>query len=202
IERMPMPICRYELLDGGPYGPPIAFATVGQKIYHKWTCEPVTTDSSFCMIVHSCVVDSGLREFIDILDRRGCALDSMLLTNLEYSTDLIAGQQTQVYKYADRDTLFFQCQISISAKSHNSICPRPDCINPPSEAEDEKRKHQLPIIVNEQLNVRIPRKSNVYDFEVLEIVDVSSRLQAIENFGNETINLPKPQKQIKNPEIC
>uniref|UniRef100_A0AC34GEN5 ZP domain-containing protein n=1 Tax=Panagrolaimus sp. ES5 TaxID=591445 RepID=A0AC34GEN5_9BILA len=197
-----MPICRYELLDGGPYGPPIVFATVGQKIFHKWTCEPVTTDSSFCMIVHSCVVDSGLREFIDILDRRGCALDSMLLPNLEYSTDLIAGQQTQVYKYADRDTLFFQCQISISAKSHNSICPRPDCINPPLEAEDEKRKHQLPIIVNEQLNVRIPRKSDVYYFEVLEIVDVSSRLQAIENFGNEIINLPKPQKQIKNPEIC
>uniref|UniRef100_A0A914Q8G6 ZP domain-containing protein n=1 Tax=Panagrolaimus davidi TaxID=227884 RepID=A0A914Q8G6_9BILA len=202
IERMPMPICRYELLDGGPYGPPIAYATVGQKVYHKWTCEPVTTDSTFCMIVHSCVVDSGLREFIDILDRRGCALDSLLLPDLEYSTDLIAGQQTQVYKYADRDTLFFQCQISISAKKHNSICPRPDCISSPiASSSEEESKRQPPIIVKEELNVRIPRKID-YNFEVLEIVDVSSRLQAIENFGNETINLPKPQKQIKDPEIC
>ena len=150
------------------------------------------------MIVHSCVVDSGLQEFIDILDTRGCSLDPLLLPDLDYSTDLIAGQGTHVYKYADRDTLFFQCQISISNKPRNAMCARPDCTSDPKIV----REHPS-ILVGGQLNVRTPRMSrNDLNFEVMEVVDVSSRLQAIENFNNQSIILPKPQKQIKNPEIC
>ncbi|PIO76299.1 zona pellucida-like domain protein [Teladorsagia circumcincta] len=38
---VPMPICRYEILDGGPSGQPIQFATIGQqgsdKIEELWT---------------------------------------------------------------------------------------------------------------------------------------------------------------------
>ena len=37
-----MPVCRYELLDGGPDGAPVEFAIVGQQIYHKWTCDTET----------------------------------------------------------------------------------------------------------------------------------------------------------------
>lgn len=29
---VPMPICRYEILDGGPSGQPIQFATIGQQV--------------------------------------------------------------------------------------------------------------------------------------------------------------------------
>ncbi len=35
---VPMPICRYDLLDGGPDGDVVRFALVGQQVYHKWTC--------------------------------------------------------------------------------------------------------------------------------------------------------------------
>ncbi|KAF8361262.1 hypothetical protein PRIPAC_88185, partial [Pristionchus pacificus] len=32
-----------------------------------------------------------------------------------------------VYKYADRNQLFYQCQISISVKEPNQECARPQC---------------------------------------------------------------------------
>lgn len=45
-----------------------------------------------------------------------CALDKYLLTNLEYPTDLMAGREAHVYKYADRDNMYFDCQITLRIK--------------------------------------------------------------------------------------
>lgn len=53
-----------------------------------------------------------------------------MLNNLEYPTDLQAGQEAHVYKYADRSQLFYQCQISITIKEPNSECARPQCSEP------------------------------------------------------------------------
>ncbi|KHN85908.1 Cuticlin-1 [Toxocara canis] len=126
---VPMPICRYEILDGGPTGQPIQFATIGQQVYHKWTCDSETVDT-FCAVVHSCFVDDGNGDTIQILNEEGCALDKYLLNNLEYPTDLMAGQEAHVYKYADRSQLFYQCQITITIKEPNSECARPTCAEP------------------------------------------------------------------------
>lgn len=126
---VPMPICRYEILDGGPTGAPIQFATIGQQVYHKWTCDSETVDT-FCAVVHSCFVDDGNGDTVQILNDEGCALDKFLLNNLEYPTDLMAGQEAHVYKYADRSQLFYQCQISITIKEPNSECARPTCSEP------------------------------------------------------------------------
>ncbi|KHN78993.1 Cuticlin-1 [Toxocara canis] len=126
---VPMPICRYEILDGGPSGQPIQFATIGQQVYHKWTCDSETVDT-FCAVVHSCFVDDGSGDKVEILNSDGCALDKYLLNNLEYPTDLMAGQEAHVYKYADRSQLFYQCQISITIKEPNSDCARPQCSEP------------------------------------------------------------------------
>ncbi len=41
-EQVPMPVCRYEVLEGGPSGPIVAFALVGDKVYHKFTCDTET----------------------------------------------------------------------------------------------------------------------------------------------------------------
>lgn len=126
---VPMPICRYEILEGGPAGSPVRYALIGQQVYHKWTCDSETVDT-FCAVVHSCFVDDGNGDTVQILDESGCALDKYLLNNLEYPTDLMAGQEAHVYKYADRSELYYQCQISITIKEPNSECPRPQCIEP------------------------------------------------------------------------
>ncbi|CAI2340542.1 unnamed protein product [Caenorhabditis sp. 36 PRJEB53466] len=126
---VPMPICKYEILNGGPTGEPVQFATIGQQVYHKWTCDSETVDT-FCAVVHSCTVDDGNGDTVQILDENGCALDKFLLNNLEYPTDLMAGQEAHVYKYADRSQLFYQCQISITIKEPHEECARPTCAEP------------------------------------------------------------------------
>ncbi|KAM3719833.1 Cuticlin-3 [Dirofilaria immitis] len=126
---VPMPVCRYEILEGGPTGAPVRFAMIGDHVYHKWTCDSETTDT-FCALVHSCVVDDGKGDAVEILNEEGCALDKYLLNNLEYITDLMAGQEAHVYKYADRSELYYQCQISITIKEPHSECPRPQCTEP------------------------------------------------------------------------
>uniref|UniRef100_F1LH14 Cuticlin-1 n=1 Tax=Ascaris suum TaxID=6253 RepID=F1LH14_ASCSU len=42
----------------------------------------------------------------------------------------MAGQETHIYKYADRSQLFYQCQITITIKEPDSECPRPICSEP------------------------------------------------------------------------
>ncbi|KHN87071.1 Cuticlin-1 [Toxocara canis] len=69
---VPMPICRYEILDGGPTGQPVQFATIGQQVYHKWTCDSETVDT-FCAVVRSCFVDDGNGDNVQLLNEEGCA---------------------------------------------------------------------------------------------------------------------------------
>uniref|UniRef100_A0A0K0D5S6 ZP domain-containing protein n=1 Tax=Angiostrongylus cantonensis TaxID=6313 RepID=A0A0K0D5S6_ANGCA len=115
MKQVPMPVCTYEVLDGSPSGKPVYYATVGQMVYHKWKCEAEQKDT-FCMVVHSCFVDDGNGERVQLLNARGCAMDKYLLTNLEYPEDLLAGREAHVYKYADRDNMYFDCQITLRIK--------------------------------------------------------------------------------------
>ncbi|TMS40218.1 hypothetical protein L596_006621 [Steinernema carpocapsae] len=125
--QVPMPMCRYEILKGGPDGEQVKFALIGEQVYHKWTCDS-ETEGNFCMKVHSCVVDDGKGDTVQLLNENGCANDKFLLNNLEYPTDLMAGQEAHVYKYADRSELFFQCQIQIWLKDKaGDECERPEC---------------------------------------------------------------------------
>uniref|UniRef100_A0A915PHR1 ZP domain-containing protein n=1 Tax=Setaria digitata TaxID=48799 RepID=A0A915PHR1_9BILA len=130
-EQVPMPVCKYEILDGSPTGPPVFYAVIGQMVYHKWTCE-TDTENQFCMVVHSCFVDDGNGDRVQLIDEQGCAKDKYLLQNLEYVSDLVAGKEAHVYKYADRQSLFFDCQISLTVKEPNQeYCSIPVCPEPP-----------------------------------------------------------------------
>ncbi|CAG9539661.1 unnamed protein product [Cercopithifilaria johnstoni] len=130
-EQVPMPVCKYEILDGSPAGSPVFYAVIGQMVYHKWTCE-ADTENQFCMIVHSCFVDDGNGDRVQLIDEQGCAKDKYLLQNLEYVSDLMAGKEAHVYKYADRQSLFFDCQISLTVKEPDQeYCSIPICPEPP-----------------------------------------------------------------------
>uniref|UniRef100_A0AC35U442 ZP domain-containing protein n=1 Tax=Rhabditophanes sp. KR3021 TaxID=114890 RepID=A0AC35U442_9BILA len=124
-----MPVCKYQILENNSSGHQVSLTTIGSTVYHKWHCNTETINT-FCMIVHSCTVDDGNNENIQILDENGCALDKVLLPNLDYQSDLSAGQETHVYKYADRTQMFYQCQISITIKDTGKQCPRPKCVEP------------------------------------------------------------------------
>uniref|UniRef100_A0A914URN5 ZP domain-containing protein n=1 Tax=Plectus sambesii TaxID=2011161 RepID=A0A914URN5_9BILA len=127
---VPMPVCRYEILQGGPNGTAVRFVLVGDQVYHKWTCDSDTADT-FCMVVYDCFVDDGEGDKIQLLNQDGCAEDKHLLNNLEYPTDLMAGQEAHVFKYADKSNIYFNCQIKITIKEPGQECARPTCAEAP-----------------------------------------------------------------------
>ncbi|EGT59579.1 CBN-CUT-5 protein [Caenorhabditis brenneri] len=160
-KQLNMPVCKYEVLDGSPTGPPVYFATVGQMVYHKWTCD-TEHENTFCMLVHSCFVDDGNGQRVQLLNEKGCALDKYLLTNLEYPTDLMAGREAHVYKYADRDNMYFDCQISITVKEPGlDYCDVPSCPDPPRR----RRSNNLPGPVENSTTF-----ATEFDYEDSEIV--------------------------------
>ncbi|VDM10469.1 unnamed protein product [Wuchereria bancrofti] len=180
---VPMPVCRYEILDGGPSGTPVRYAMIGDQVYHKWTCDSETTDT-FCALIHSCIVDDGKDDAVQILNEDGCALDKYLLNNLEYPTDLMAGQEAHVYKYADRSELYYQCQISITIKEPNSECPRPECPEP--QGFGAVKSASAPAPEASPLSPRLLKKRSVnYD----NTLDVSASFSAID-ISEEDPNLP------------
>ncbi|VDK27980.1 unnamed protein product [Gongylonema pulchrum] len=189
---VPMPICRYEILDGGPSGQPIQFATIGQQVYHKWTCDSETVDT-FCAVVHSCFVDDGNGDKVELLNADGCALDKYLLNNLEYPTDLMAGQEAHVYKYADRSQLFYQCQISITIKEPNSECPRPQCTEPQGFGATKSRGGAASS--RQAAAFRVLRKRDVSDENT---VDVRTDLSALD-INEEVTSLPSALRHRLQP---
>jgi hypothetical protein len=127
--NIPMPVCKYEVLADGPTGNKVTYAKIGDHVYHKWSCASETrlnpsgaaanasaTDAIFCMTVHTCFVDDGQGQKVQLLDENGCAMDKYLLNKIEYQGDLVGGQGSHVYKFADKPSLFYNCQIRLTLK--------------------------------------------------------------------------------------
>ncbi|KAK6029228.1 zona pellucida-like domain protein [Ostertagia ostertagi] len=188
---VPMPVCKYEILNGGPTGEPVQFATIGQQVYHKWTCDSETIDT-FCAVVHTCTVDDGNGDTVQILDENGCALDKFLLNNLEYPTDLMAGQEAHVYKYADRSQLFYQCQISISIKEPNAECARPQCAEPKAFGA-VKQEQQA------QFFRVLKKRSTITALE--NVMDVRAEITALEVLDGELPALPQAARLTADPTL-
>ncbi|TKR88076.1 hypothetical protein L596_012372 [Steinernema carpocapsae] len=119
-----MPTCKYEVMRNGPNGEALRFGIIGERVYHKWSCDGENADK-YCMTVHSCVVDDGLGLGQQLIDENGCAMDRYLLNNLDYSGPVTAGQEAHVFKFADRPTIFFSCQIRLHFKDQKTqLCVR------------------------------------------------------------------------------
>lgn len=167
---VPMPVCRYEILDAANDGQVVQFALIGQAVYHKWTCDTDTVDT-FCMTVHSCFVDDGAGDRLDLIDEGGCALDKYLMGNLDYPSDLMGVKEVHVFKYADRPALQFQCQITILIKEPNGQCIRPECAEP--EGRGGGRRARRSVIEEEGAAGTMDVAS---DFATLDISTHSQRL--------------------------
>lgn len=64
-----MPRCEYTLRRGSQDGPVVEYAQLGENVYHRWECHD--TADTFGMLVHSCYVDNGFGDRVDILDDTG-----------------------------------------------------------------------------------------------------------------------------------
>ncbi|GMT21126.1 hypothetical protein PFISCL1PPCAC_12423, partial [Pristionchus fissidentatus] len=139
-----MPTCYYTLRKGSADGPELDFAQLGDEVYHRWEClERNSAYDTFGMLVHSCYVDNGHGDKVDILDAKGCGLDPVLLETPEYDDSLrLAAKPYHVFKYADKPVLQFQCQITLCIKYDGGckgITP-PQCPSPTATHDNQLRK--------------------------------------------------------------
>ncbi|WKX98557.1 hypothetical protein Q1695_013888 [Nippostrongylus brasiliensis] len=141
-----MPQCAYTLRKGSPDGEIVRYATLGESVYHRWECVEVEKKDTFGMLVHSCYVDNGFGDRVDILSEKGCGLDAVLLSTPEYDGSLrLATKAYHVFKYADRPVLQFQCQITLCLKYDggcDGITPPKNC--PSLPGEDGHHHHHHP----------------------------------------------------------
>ncbi|VDO18561.1 unnamed protein product [Heligmosomoides polygyrus] len=124
-----LPVCRYDILADGPNGVPVKYGKIGDTVYHKWSCVSELTDV-YCMRVHSCTVYDGQGgPPVTVLDVNGCSTDGVILQNLDYMDDLTAGKSAQVFKFADKAGLYFNCQLQLTIKDKQYGCSNavPQC---------------------------------------------------------------------------
>uniref|UniRef100_A0A914UXG6 ZP domain-containing protein n=1 Tax=Plectus sambesii TaxID=2011161 RepID=A0A914UXG6_9BILA len=127
LDTARMPLCTYNVRRGSITGAPVAYATVGEEVYHVWRCD----SDMFGMLVHSCFVDDGSGgERKQLLDEQGCAIDQVILPDLAYNQQSnMAYAEVHVFKFADKVTTYFQCAITICMRSDgacNGVTP-PSC---------------------------------------------------------------------------
>ncbi|KJH48239.1 zona pellucida-like domain protein [Dictyocaulus viviparus] len=143
-----LPVCRYDILSDGPNGVPVKYGKVGETVFHKWTCASELNDV-YCMRVHSCTVYDGQGgPPVTVIDVNGCSVDSVILQDIDYMSDMSAGKSAQlsyksialpdeiflswfiqVFKFADKAGLYFNCQIQLTIKDKQYGCSnaQPQC---------------------------------------------------------------------------
>uniref|UniRef100_A0A1I8B1B1 ZP domain-containing protein n=1 Tax=Meloidogyne hapla TaxID=6305 RepID=A0A1I8B1B1_MELHA len=128
LKSQNVPKCRYQVLSSEK-GEQISFAAIGQPIIHKWICNGVGNgdEGIYCLTVHSCQVDDGQGNTQKLLDENGCPIDDALFGSIEYKTDLEAIQRGNAFKFADRTTIYFNCQLRLELKNGWKECQRSEC---------------------------------------------------------------------------
>uniref|UniRef100_A0A0R3RMK4 ZP domain-containing protein n=1 Tax=Elaeophora elaphi TaxID=1147741 RepID=A0A0R3RMK4_9BILA len=113
-DDLKFPTCEYSVRRDGINGPQLTFANVGETVFHVWECNGV----GLGMLVKKCFVTDGEGTDHPVLDSDGCPLDNFLLSELVYDSSLMkAHAQSQVFKYADSNRLFFTCQVQLCQKT-------------------------------------------------------------------------------------
>uniref|UniRef100_A0A1I7X3H7 ZP domain-containing protein n=1 Tax=Heterorhabditis bacteriophora TaxID=37862 RepID=A0A1I7X3H7_HETBA len=114
INGINLPSCRYDVLAGSVNGPTLHFANVGDPIVHKWTCQ----SDQHGLLVHSCAVRDEAGTEYKLIDERGCVIDSSLVPDVVYSSDLSMAHTTiHAFRFADQIMVHFACQITLCRKN-------------------------------------------------------------------------------------
>uniref|UniRef100_A0A914RMR6 ZP domain-containing protein n=1 Tax=Parascaris equorum TaxID=6256 RepID=A0A914RMR6_PAREQ len=125
---VPMPVCRYEILDGGPTGQPVQFATIGQQVYHKWTCDSETVDTFFKVGAGGIAASSksGEPAQIRLLKKRQADYDD---NTLDVRTDIntldISDQESALPDDFQHRALRNYGKQVVFAPMHEGICMSP-----------------------------------------------------------------------------
>ncbi|CAD5206606.1 unnamed protein product [Bursaphelenchus okinawaensis] len=109
-DEMGMPVCKYSVHLEDVDGTLLNYGNVGDTVYHVWEC----SGPQMGMLVKKCYVTDGDGEEHLVIDDTGCSSDSLLLEEVRYdSNKMRAHAQSQVFKYADSNQIFFTCQIRL-----------------------------------------------------------------------------------------
>uniref|UniRef100_A0A7E4VQV2 ZP domain-containing protein n=1 Tax=Panagrellus redivivus TaxID=6233 RepID=A0A7E4VQV2_PANRE len=110
VDTAKMPLCSYTVRRGSVNGPVVSYATVGEPVFHVWSCD----SDMFSMLVHSCWVDDGAgNEKKLLIDEHGCSVDNYIVPDLNYNSAAnLAFTEVNVFKFADKVTTYFQCAVS------------------------------------------------------------------------------------------
>ncbi|KAM3721961.1 Cuticlin-1 [Dirofilaria immitis] len=120
------PTCVYEIRESRT-GPFVKFAHIGDHVWHVWHCDLVA-GMMYGMLIHSCHVDDGKGKQVPVVDNKGCVLDPLLLSDIEYDDQAItAYAETRVFKYSDKTQLYFTCTIQLCIKNDGGC----DDVTPP-----------------------------------------------------------------------
>uniref|UniRef100_A0A1I8BI49 VWFA domain-containing protein n=1 Tax=Meloidogyne hapla TaxID=6305 RepID=A0A1I8BI49_MELHA len=169
-----MPRCEYTLRKDSAEGPIVQFAILGQPVYHRWECIEEGGQDTFGMLVHSCYVDNGFGDRVDILDENGCGLDA----------------------YADKPVLQFQCQVTLCLKLDGGCSG----ISPPHCPETKPRHlNELQTISRRRSKSKVftkkSRRSNPETMDVftkpMMIIDEQFKeiTEECQNIKNTSINI-------------
>ncbi|VDK87927.1 unnamed protein product [Litomosoides sigmodontis] len=167
--------------------------TITQQLEIRWTCI-AETEGIYCMRVHTCTVSDGQGgEAVPVLDKKGCSVDKYLLLDLEYTGDLTAGQESHVFKFADRPALHFNCQLELTTKDYYRGCAneRPVCKGQVRVEPSEQIYEQL--VEEETQTSAYQSNSQQHGYSSPTDTDYKSRqLSAYQNNEMAYLSLPGP----------
>ncbi|VDM78990.1 unnamed protein product [Strongylus vulgaris] len=75
-----LPVCHYSLRKDTLDGPRTQSATIGQLVYHRWTCP----SNDYAFKVYRCYVHNGYQQSYQIINDQGCSLDEQILPHPTY----------------------------------------------------------------------------------------------------------------------
>ncbi|KAI1731501.1 zona pellucida-like domain-containing protein [Ditylenchus destructor] len=153
-DYMGMPTCEYSVHSGSVTGPPLSYANVGETVYHVWECK----GGDMGMLVKKCFVTDGA-EGIDrpIVDYDGCSTDLSLLSQITYDENSMrAYAQSQAFKFADSNQIYFTCQIRMCQKKMD-MCAG---ITPPKCGESATTAKPRAVISNNIDESTTPTKTS------------------------------------------